>query len=184
MKTFAFAPLLVLLTGVAGTASAGHHPPTTGGAATPHAAHAAYSAEERAEGLREGRGMGLALAAETNGYPGPRHVLELAEALKLTPEQRARTQLLFDGMDAQARTLGRRLLREEEALNALFAGGRASRPELVRLVDAAARTEAQLKIVHLETHLAMMTILTPEQVARYVGLRRAGAGSGRTRPHA
>jgi hypothetical protein len=29
--------------------------------------------------LQSGRGMGLALAAELNGYPGPSHVLELAE---------------------------------------------------------------------------------------------------------
>jgi hypothetical protein len=29
--------------------------------------------------LRAGRGMGLALAAEMNGYPGPIHALELAD---------------------------------------------------------------------------------------------------------
>ena len=33
--------------------------------------------------LRAGRGMGLALAAELNGYPGPAHVLELADKLDL-----------------------------------------------------------------------------------------------------
>jgi len=36
----------------------------------------------------------------------------------------------------------------------------------------------------LRTHLAMMEILTPDQVARYVAARRAGGGSGRTRPAA
>ena len=30
--------------------------------------------------------MGLALAAELNGYPGPLHVIELADSLRLTPE--------------------------------------------------------------------------------------------------
>ena len=175
--------VLVVAAFAAGTAQAqdhGHHAP--GAVATPHAMHNGYSPEERAEGLRAGRGMGLALAAETHGYPGPRHVLELADALALTPEQRERTQRLFDGMAAQARRLGDRLLREEAALDALFAGKRASRDELVRLVDSAARTEAELKIVHLETHLAMTTILTPDLVARDVLLRRSGAGSGRTRP--
>ena len=34
--------------------------------------------------LRAGRGMGLALAAELNGYPGPMHVLELADRLSLS----------------------------------------------------------------------------------------------------
>ena len=44
---------------------------------------------EDIQGLLEGRGMGLAKAAELNSYPGPKHVLEMADALELTPEQRA-----------------------------------------------------------------------------------------------
>jgi hypothetical protein len=39
--------------------------------------------------LNAGRGMGLALAAELNGYPGPLHVLELADKLDLSADQRA-----------------------------------------------------------------------------------------------
>ena len=35
--------------------------------------------------LGAGRGMGLALAAELNGYPGPSHVLELADKLDSRP---------------------------------------------------------------------------------------------------
>ncbi|TMJ88150.1 MAG: hypothetical protein E6G78_09930, partial [Alphaproteobacteria bacterium] len=34
--------------------------------------------------LRAGRGMGLALAAEVNGYPGPMHVLQFADSLDLS----------------------------------------------------------------------------------------------------
>lgn len=34
--------------------------------------------DQQIDDLREGRGMGLALPAELNGYPGPRHVLGLA----------------------------------------------------------------------------------------------------------
>jgi hypothetical protein len=37
--------------------------------------------------LNAGRGMGLALAAELNGYPGPVHAIELAGELHLSPEQ-------------------------------------------------------------------------------------------------
>jgi hypothetical protein len=33
--------------------------------------------------------MSLALAAELNGYPGPRHTIELASELGLTPDQSA-----------------------------------------------------------------------------------------------
>ena len=35
-------------------------------------------------------GMGLALAAELNGYPGPAHVIELAKSLGLSEPQRAK----------------------------------------------------------------------------------------------
>jgi len=37
--------------------------------------------EEQIADLKAGRGMGLALAAELNGYPGPKHLLELIPTL-------------------------------------------------------------------------------------------------------
>src|SRR5581483_6020910 len=39
------------------------------------------------DGLKNARGLGLAKAAELNGYPGPMHVLELADALNITGDQ-------------------------------------------------------------------------------------------------
>ena len=51
----------------------------------------ALSPQEVAD-LRAGRGMGLALPAELNRYPGPMHVLELAEPLRLSPRQRRRME--------------------------------------------------------------------------------------------
>src|SRR6266478_2961860 len=54
--------------------------------------------EQQIEDLRAGRGMGMALAAELNSYPGPAHVLELASALDLSEAQRGRTQALFEEM--------------------------------------------------------------------------------------
>src|SRR5689334_5411022 len=44
---------------------------------------------EQIDDLKAGRGMGLALAAELNGYPGPLHVLQLADRLELSADQRA-----------------------------------------------------------------------------------------------
>src|SRR5713226_2586520 len=61
----------------------------------------ALSAQQVAD-LRAGRGMGLALAAELNGYPGPSHVVELADALGLSDQQRAKVQDLFVAMKAEA----------------------------------------------------------------------------------
>ena len=54
--------------------------------------------EKEISELREGRGMGLARAAELNGYPGPRHVLDAAREgrLHLSPGQLQAVQRLFD----------------------------------------------------------------------------------------
>ena len=48
--------------------------------------------------LRAGEGMGMAKAAELNGYPGPVHVLALAAQLGLTEDQRHGVQAIFDRM--------------------------------------------------------------------------------------
>jgi hypothetical protein len=42
--------------------------------------------EQQTADLKARRGMGLSLPAELNGYPGPAHVLELAEALRLSDD--------------------------------------------------------------------------------------------------
>src|SRR5262249_33133274 len=71
--------------------------------------------------LRAGRGMGLALAAELNGYPGPIHVLELADQLRLTVEQRQRMQQLFEAMKLEASDVGEKLIAIERSLDQDFA---------------------------------------------------------------
>src|SRR5689334_9489263 len=65
---------------------------------------------EQIDDLRTGRGMGLALAAELNGYPGPSHVLELADRLDLSPDQRSRVQQLFEAMKRETVPLGTMLI--------------------------------------------------------------------------
>ena len=62
--------------------------------------------EQQVADLGAGRGMGLALAAELNGYPGPSHVLELADKLELSADQRANVKAMFDAMKAEALPLG------------------------------------------------------------------------------
>ena len=68
----------------------------------------ALSAQEVSDYL-SGRGMGLAKAAELNGYPGLAHVLEFATELELTSEQKSKTEVLFKKMQAQAIPLGEQL---------------------------------------------------------------------------
>lgn len=64
--------------------------------------------------------MSMALPAELNGYPGPSHVLELAEPLKLTEQQKDRTQTLFKQMQEESRAVGAALIAAEIKLGALF----------------------------------------------------------------
>src|SRR5712691_1927450 len=58
--------------------------------------------EEEIRDLLEGRGMGLAKAGELNSYPGPMHVLQLADELALSDVQRAATEALYAGMRDKA----------------------------------------------------------------------------------
>ena len=46
------------------------------------------------EALKTGKGMGFAKLAELNHFPGPKHVLNLAQELSLTPVQVAQTRSL------------------------------------------------------------------------------------------
>ena len=136
---------------------------------------------EKIEPLRSGAGAGYALPAELNGYPGPRHVLDLAGRLDLTEEQRRVTRRLFDAMRAEAVPLGEELIAKEAALDTLFRKGHASEAALLEITRAAASVEARLRATHLKYHLRMATLLTPHQRVMYNRLRGYGDHSGH--PH-
>jgi Spy/CpxP family protein refolding chaperone len=152
-----------------------HHAPPAAAPAQPYAglerrAIKALSAQQ-VEDLRAGRGMALALAAELNGYPGPMHVLDHADALRLTPQQRGRAEALRHAMSAEARTIGARIVSLEEELDALFAGGEADAGRLAALTAALGGLQGRLREVHLATHIAMRDALTPDQRRAYARLR-------------
>ena len=96
--------------------------------------------EQQVSDLNAGHGMGLALAAELNGYPGPSHVLELADKLELSSDQRTRVQSLFDAMKAEAVPLGAKLLDQEAALDQQFANHSIT-PETLKARDGADRCD-------------------------------------------
>jgi Spy/CpxP family protein refolding chaperone len=140
----------------------------------------ALSAEQIAD-LRAGRGMGLALAAELNGYPGPRHVLDLADQLGLSPEQRARAAAAIAKMEGRAVRLGEHLIAGEAMLERLFAEGNADPATVRAATPEIGRLQGELRADHLGYHLAMRDLLTAEQIERYRALRgytepRAGGG--------
>lgn len=120
--------------------------------------------------------MGLALAAELNGYPGPSHVLELADTLDLSAEQRAEMRRLFDSMKAEARLLGSKLIEQEADLDNQFAN-RIITPESLKASTAAvAATQGMLRETHLKYHLSTGNILTAAQMKKYAELRGYGGG--------
>jgi Spy/CpxP family protein refolding chaperone len=135
---------------------------------------------EQVDDLRNGRGMGLALAAELNGYPGPRHVLDLADELDLSALQRVEAQRLFDEMQAQAIQLGEQVIAGEAALDRMFALDAASDVAVQAAAVELGRLQGALRGHHLRYHLAMREVLSPHQVMRYRQLRgyAAGAHSG------
>src|SRR5947208_12240219 len=114
--------------------------------------------------LRAGRGMGLALASEVNGYPGPMHVLQFADSLDLSDQQRAKMEELITAMKAEAIPLGEQLIVQEADLDKQFAN---------RTINTGAigATHAALRRAHLKYHLFTVEVLTPAQVQRHAELR-------------
>jgi hypothetical protein len=149
------------------TASFAQHQPYAGLQAWPIKA----LSDQQIDDLKAGRGMGLALAAELNGYPGPLHVLELGDQLGLTAEQRARVQALFNNMKAETVPLGEKLIAQESDLDRQFAQKNIT-PALLSIATAAiGETQGTLRNAHLKYHLATLTILTAAQADRYAELR-------------
>ncbi|MEL6677997.1 MAG: Spy/CpxP family protein refolding chaperone [Pseudomonadota bacterium] len=128
------------------------------------------------EDLLAGRGWGFAKSAELNGYPGPAHVLELAEALDLTTAQRGQVQAIFDRMNAEARRLGAALIDREAALDAAFESGEIDAATLAALTAAAGEVEAELRAVHLAAHLDTTPLLSRHQIMTYSRLRGYASG--------
>lgn len=139
-------------------------------------------AAEEVENYLSGKGMGLAKAAELNGYPGPAHVIALAGELALSSEQKQRTEALFHSMETKAKQIGRELVDEERRLDHLFATKSIASGSLLPSLKRIGELQAQFRHAHLESHLAQVEILTPEQVAIYMKLRGYG-GSGQSKEH-
>ena len=126
---------------------------------------------DQVEAYRSGSGMGLALAAELNRHPGPKHVLELAHELQLTENQKERTRSVFSAMELSAIEIGTRILEMETKLDERFASASLSEEEMAEIVNRIAIQQGSLRATHLKAHLEMVRILSSKQVERYQNLR-------------
>jgi len=130
---------------------------------------------EEVEGLLTGAGLGMALPGELNGYPGPRHVLEIAPMLGLTAEQEARIREIFAAMQANAAILGEEVVELERQLDQAFAQKTIDEEGLVSLTSAIAVARARLRAIHLSAHLGVRPVLTDTQLEQYERIRGYGS---------
>jgi Spy/CpxP family protein refolding chaperone len=130
----------------------------------------ALSADE-IQGLLDGQGMSLALPAELNGLPGPRHVLDMSSELGLTEDQNRQVREIFEVMSQAARHLGARIVELERELDTAFAERTITEASLDAILQSLAVERARLRAVHLKAHLSLVPVLTDEQVRRYNRMR-------------
>lgn len=172
MRIPAHAIALLALAAPAYAQHDGHRP---GAGVSPYAGFEAREikavAPQELADLRAGRGMGLALAAELNGYPGPMHALEHADALRLMPAQREALTALMAGMRRDAVAAGEQLIEAERALDRLFAERRATDAAVGEATARIGLAAAAVRTAHLVTHVATRALLTEAQLTHYDTLR-------------
>lgn len=137
--------------------------------------------ESQVADLRAGRGMGLALAAELNSYPGPKHVLELAVQLNINDERRKQLADMSAEMTTETAALGEQIIALEAELDRLFAHRTVTLASLESTTQAIGLRQASLRAAHLKYHLTTRGMLTSEQTLMYDRLRGyVGSGAAPT----
>ncbi len=132
--------------------------------------------EQQIADLKQGRGMGLALAAELNGYPGPVHLLELSDQIGVSDQQRAEIAGLFESMKGETIPLGEKLLSLEADLDTQFKNHTITADSLKGATATIGAVQATLRNTHLKYHLSTVALLTPSQIKRYEELRGYSTG--------
>jgi len=130
----------------------------------------AISAEQMEEYF-SGKGMGLALAAELNGYPGPLHVLEHADVLNLDSRQLEAVTAIRDSMQREAIAIGESIVQQERTLDSAFQGGSIDDATLATLTSEIGDLQGRLRDVHLRAHLVVRDLLSTEQIEHYQRVR-------------
>ena len=133
--------------------------------------------------LLAGEGLGYALAAELNHYPGPRHVLELRHQLDLTVKQEQTISDIRRAMTEKAKILGRRLVVLEMKLDEHFESGTITRRGLARLTRQIAEVQGRLRETHLQAHLEVQKILSRKQISLYDAARGYSSAHPSSRRH-
>ena len=126
------------------------------------------------QSLQNGTGEafgGIAKLAELNGYPGPRHVLDIAQELQLTDRQREEIELIYQNMSNNAKSIGSAIIAIEQDMDEAFANKTITEENLIAMLDKSANFYEQLRFVHLSAHLDTAQIMTIEQIQMYNEMR-------------
>ena len=126
--------------------------------------------------LLAGGGWGLAKPAEFNGYPGPSHVLELADKLELTEPQKKRVEVIFKRMQMRAKSIGARFVSAEQSIDEIFRSGKVDTGSLQTRLRDTERLRSELRRAHLVAHIETTPVLSEAQRKKYAELRGYGAG--------
>jgi hypothetical protein len=126
------------------------------------------------QSLQNGTGEafgGIAKLAELNGYPGPRHVLDMASELQLTDTQRMGIEMIYQNMSIKARSIGAAIIAIEQDMDTAFNNKIITKENLKLMLDKSADLYGQLRFVHISAHLDTIQILTPGQIQMYNEMR-------------
>ena len=143
------------------------------------------SADEK-EALLEGKGLGAGMIAMSNGYPGPKHVLEMGDELGLTAEQKEEIGTLFAERKASFVEMGRELVDKDAELTAMFASGSVDTGDVEKLSREIGQLQGELRAGHLNAHVLTWEALTEAQREKLASMRGMHHGEGermQTRQH-
>ncbi|MBC87067.1 MAG: hypothetical protein CL677_07785 [Bdellovibrionaceae bacterium] len=125
-------------------------------------------------GLEKGHGTpfgGMAKAAELNGLPGPRHVLDLKVELELSLVEIKEIEAIFKKMNKTAVKAGRELIQIEESLDKKLKNKEIESDGLLELVEKSAQKYGELRYSHLVAHLETAEVLSKKEIDEYNRLR-------------
>jgi Spy/CpxP family protein refolding chaperone len=121
--------------------------------------------------LERGEGAGAALYADINGYPSPKHVIDMADELNLSEQQLKDVQSIFDDMAESARAKGEEIIAREQEYHTMFKAGKATEAGARKLAVEIGRLRGELRAVHMIAHIQTKDVLTNDQIARYTKAR-------------
>lgn len=133
---------------------------------------------QEVDDLLNGRGAGYARTAELNSYPGPRHVLDLRQDLHLTTAQTEQIEAVFVQMQTEAKQVGQEILQREAQFSADFANRTISEDDIKAQTETLGQLYGRLRAVHLQAHLQITPLLSPQQISQYNALRGYDTQSG------